>query len=219
VWSTAQYLSYAPTHSVLDLSVTLAAEGRRVIQGRAVGTVGDKEILTVNAAVGLPGSLDVGGVWVSPPDVPPPDQCPPRHFPDFSSASIFDRIEVRLAKGLSFDEITAGRFGPGDPTSALWARVPGQLEPSAATLAIIGDYVSGGLSQPLGRRAMSRSLDNTLRVVHLEPTEWVLCDIHIDAVVDGYGHGNAHLWSQSGSLLATASQSMSVRLWDLRRLG
>jgi len=56
-------------------------------------------------------------------------------------------------------------------------------------------------------------------VVHLEPTEWVLCDIRIDAVVDGYGHGNANLWSQNGSLLATASQSMSVRLWDLRRLG
>jgi acyl-CoA thioesterase len=61
---------------------------------------------------------------------------------------------------------------------------------------------------------MSRSLDNTLRVAHLEPTEWVLCDIRIDAVVDGYGHGNAYLWSQGGSLPATASQSMSVRLWD-----
>jgi acyl-CoA thioesterase len=219
VWSTAQYLSYAPTHSVLDLSVTLAAVGRRVIQGRAVGTVGDKEILTVNAAVGLPGSLEVGGVWASRPEVPPPDQCPPRRFPDFSSASIFDRIDVRLAKGLSFEEITAGSFGPGDPASALWARVLGHLEPSAATLAIIGDYVSGGLSQPLGRRAMSRSLDNTLRVVHLEPTEWVLCDIRIEAVVDGYGHGHANLWSQGGSLLATASQSMSVRLWDLERLG
>ena len=52
VWSTAQYLSYAPTDSVLDLTVTLAAEGRRVTQGRVVGTMGDKEILTVNAAVG-----------------------------------------------------------------------------------------------------------------------------------------------------------------------
>ena len=68
------------------------------------------------------------------------------------------------------------------------------------------------LSQPLGRRAMSRSLDNTLRVVHLEPTEWVLCDIRIQALVDGYGQGVAYLWSEGGTLLATASQSMSVRL-------
>ena len=218
VWSTAQYLSYAPTHSVLDLEVTLAAEGRRITQGRVVGTVGDREILTVNAAAGSPGVLDGGGVWVTPPEVPPPDQCPPRRLPDFSSTSIFDRIDVRLAQGLSFEEITEGRSGSGNPTSALWARVPGHLEPSAATLAIIGDYVSGGVSQPLGRRAMSRSLDNTLRMVQLEPTEWVLCHIRIQALVDGYGQGLATLWSESGSLLATASQSMSVRLWDEERV-
>lgn len=218
VWSTAQYLSYAPTHSVLDLEVTLAAEGRRITQGRVVGTVGDREILTVNAAAGSPGDLDVGGVWVTPPDVPPPDQCPPRRLPDFSSTSIFDRIDVRLAQGLSFEEITEGRSGSGNPSSALWARVPGHLEPSAATLAIIGDYVSGGVSQPLGRRAMSRSLDNTLRMVQLEPTEWVLCHIRIQALVGGYGQGLATLWSENGSLLATASQSMSVRLWDEERV-
>jgi acyl-CoA thioesterase II len=214
VWSTAQYLSYAPTHSVLDLTVTLAAEGRRITQGRVVARTGEREILTVNAAVGSPGMLDAGGVWVTAPEVPPPDDCPPRRLPDFSSASIFDRIDVRLARGRSFEEIIAGQAGPGDPTSALWARVPGHLEPSAATLAIIGDYVSGGVSQPLGRRVMSRSLDNTLRVVRLEPTEWVLCDIRIQALVDGYGQGVAYLWSERGSLLATASQSMSVRFWD-----
>ncbi len=218
VWSTAQYLSYAPTHSVLDLTVTLAAVGRRITQGRVVGTVDGREILTVNAAVGLPGSLDAGGVWVTPPVVPPPEECPPRRIPDFSSTSIFDRIDVRLAAGLSFEEITTGASDSGDPGSALWARVPGHLEPSAATLAIIGDYVSGGVSQPLGRRVMSRSLDNTLRVVQLEPTEWVLCDIRIQALVDGYGQGVAYLWSQQGSLLATASQSMSVRFWDEDRI-
>ena len=45
---------------------------------------------------------------------------------------------------------------------------------------------------------MSRSLDNTLRVVRLEPTEWVLCDIRIQALADGYGQGTAYLWSESG---------------------
>ena len=214
VWSTAQYLSYAPTDSVLDLTVTLAAEGRRVTQGRVVGYVGDTEILTVNAAVGSPGRLAADGVWVTPPDVPPPQECLPRRLPFVTSASIFDRIDVRVARGRSFEEISAGPPTPGDPDSALWARVPGHLEPSAATLAIIGDYVSGGVSQPLGRRVMSRSLDNTLRVVRLDPTEWVLCDIRMQALVDGYGQGIAYLWSEQGSLLATASQSMSVRFWE-----
>lgn len=215
VWATAQYLSYAPTHSVLDLSVTLAAEGRRVTQGRVVGRVGETEILTVNAAVGSPGPLEVGGVWVEPPEVPPPDQCPSRRLPAFETTSIFDRVDVRLARGRTFEEIDAGVAG--EPTSALWARVPGHLEPSAATLAIIGDYVSGGVSQPLGRRVMSRSLDNTLRMVRVVPTEWILCDIRIQALVGGYGHGVAHLWSQDGELLGTASQSMSIRLWEENR--
>jgi acyl-CoA thioesterase II len=214
VWATAQYLSYATTGTRLELSVILAAEGRRITQGRVVGQVGGQEILTVNGAAGSPGSLGVGGVWIEPPDVPPPEECPPRRIPAMTSSSIFDRVDVRLARGRTFEEIVSGLEGPGEPDSALWARVPGHLEPSAATLAIIGDYVTGAVSQPLGRRVMSRSLDNTLRVVRLEPTEWVLCDIRIQAVVDGYGHGAAHLWSESGALLATASQSMSVRLWD-----
>jgi len=215
VWATAQYLSYAPTGSVLDLNVTLAAEGRRVTQGRVVGHVGDTEILTVNAAVGTATSLDLGGVWLTPPDVPPPEECPPRRLPVPTSTSIFDRIDVRLARGRSFEELSTGAGSPGSPDSALWAHVPGHLEPSAATLAILGDYVTGGVSQPIGERVMSRSLDNTLRVVHLEPTEWVLCDIRMQALVDGYAQGIAYLWSQEGSLLATASQSMSVRRWDL----
>ncbi len=213
VWSTAQYLSYAPTHSVLDLSVTLAAVGKRVTQARAVGRVGDTEILTVNAALGEPDLLGAEGVWEHPPDVPPPDACPLRRLPDFASTSIFDQIEVRLARGRTFEEVTVGQSSAGEPTSALWARVPGHLEPSAATLAIIGDYVSGGVSQPLGRRTMSRSLDNTLRVVRLEPTEWVLCDIRIQAAAAGYCQGTAFLWSHDGNLLATASQSMRIRFW------
>jgi acyl-CoA thioesterase len=118
---------------------------------------------------------------------------------------------VRVAKGRTFEDITTGDGVPGDPDSALWARVPGHLEPSAATLAILGDYVTGGMAQPIGRRVFSRSLDNTLRVVRLEPTEWVLCDIRIQALAGGYGQGTAFLWSESGNLLATASQSMSVR--------
>jgi acyl-CoA thioesterase len=211
VWSTAHYLSYAPTGSVLDLTVTLAAEGRRVTQARAVGLAGDTEILIVNAALGLPGPTETDGVWDAPPSVPPPDDCPPRRLPSFLSNSIFDRIDVRVAKGRTFEEISAREGTPGDRDSALWARVPGHLEPSAATLAILGDYVTGALGQTLGRRRTSRSLDSALRVVRLEPTECVLCDIRIQALAAGYRQGTAFLWSESGSLLATASQSMSVR--------
>ena len=59
---------------------------------------------------------------------------------------------------------------------------------------------------------MGNSLDNTLRVCRLVPTEWVLLDIRIHAVANGFGHGIVHLWAEDGTLLATASQSTIVRM-------
>ncbi len=209
IWATAQYLSYAPTGSVVEYEVILAMVGRRVTQGRAVATSDGREILTVNAALGTP-QLETQEVWEHPPEVPPPDQCPQRELPPILANSILDRVDVRVARGRTFEDVT---FPRGDPRSALWARVPGHLSPSAATLAIFGDYVPGGASQPLGRRTMGRSLDNTLRVVQLEPTEWVLCDIRMHAAVGGYAQGSAFLWSERGTLLAVASQSFSIRYW------
>jgi acyl-CoA thioesterase II len=209
VWATAQYLYYAQTNSLVEWEVTLAVEGRHVTQGRAVGRVDGREILTVNSALGKD-ELPVSGVWVEPPEVAPPQDCPARYLPVMFRNTILDSIEVRVAKGRMFDDMDGK---PGSPESALWARVPGHLSPSAATLAIFGDYVSGSASHPLGQRTMGRSLDNTLRVVQLKPTEWVLCDIRMHALVGGYGQGVAFLWSEEGDLLATASQSMAVRLW------
>ena len=209
VWATAQYLSYALTGSELQWDVTLAAEGGHVTQGRAVGRVDGKEILTVNAALGKD-ELDVGGVWASPPVVPPRTSARPDSFRSSSATRSWTASRCGRRGGGPSTRWTGHR---ATPDSALWARVPGHLTPSAATLAIFGDYVSGAVSQPIGRRAMGRSLDNTLRMIQLKPTEWVLCDIRIHALVGGYGQGIAFLWSEDGDLLGTASQSIAVRLW------
>lgn len=209
VWATSQYLSFAPKGATLDIEVILAVEGHNVTQGRAVASVDGKEILTVNAALGISQPV-IDAVWVEPPQVKAPMDCLPRQLPKLFRNSILDSVEVRVAKGRSPTEYDGT---PGDPDSALWARVPGHLDPSAGTLAIFGDYVAGAAGQPLGRHTMGRSLDNTLRVVQLAPTEWVLCDLRIHALAGGFGQGMAFLWSEDGALLATASQSMTIRLW------
>jgi acyl-CoA thioesterase len=197
---------------MLDIDVTLAARGRSITQGRVVGHVADAEILTVNAALGSR-DLDVEGSWVERPQVPAPEDCEMRgpRFP--GTESIMDRIDVRLADARAWSDID----GNPSPTgrSMLWARMPDLLDlSSGASLAILGDYVPFGIGQALGRAGGGSSLDNTLRVYRLVPTEWVLLDIRIHAVAHGFGHGVVHLWSEDGTLLATASQSTIVRLMD-----
>jgi acyl-CoA thioesterase len=174
-----------------------------------VGHVVDTEVLTVNAALGCR-DIPASGQWAVRPEVPPPADCPPRHYRHGPEESIMTRLDVRLANGRDFEDLDGT---PGDGRSALWARMPDVLEMSAAALAILGDYVPFGIGQALGARAGGNSLDNTLRVARLVPTEWVLLDIRVHAVVNGFGHGLVHLWAEDGTLLATASQSAIVRFW------
>mgnify|MGYP003835143925 FL=1 len=44
-------------------------------------------------------------------------------------------------------------------------------------------------------------------MLRLVPTDWVLCDVRVDGVQGGFGHGSVYLWAEDGTLLATASQS------------
>jgi acyl-CoA thioesterase len=212
VWATAQYLAHAPIGSELRFDVVLAATGRRTTQARTTGRVGDDEVLTVNAALGQPDIRgDPGTSWVTAPDVPPPLQCPRRERLPFPEETVFQRVDQRLATGRLMAELDGT---PGPATSASWLRVPGHLDPSAATLAVIGDYVTGGVSQAAGVPTFSRSLDNTIRVVRLVRSEWILSDIAIYGTVGGFAHGRAHLFAEDGTLMASASQSMSIRPWS-----
>jgi acyl-CoA thioesterase II len=210
IYAAAHYLSFAPLESDVDVVVDLAVVGRRVTQARATATTEGREVVTINAALGA-GELSSPAPWIQMLDVPAPEDCPERLMPARFETSIFSHVETRIALGRRHDELDGTS---GSPVSALWVRVPDHLEPSAATLAIFGDFVAGGASQPLGRHAMGRSLDNTIRVASLAATEWVLVEIHMHALAGGFSQGTAYLWSRNGVLLGTASQSMSTVLWD-----
>jgi acyl-CoA thioesterase len=210
IYAAAHYLSFAPLGAEVNVEVDLAVEGQRVTQARATTYVDQREILTVNAALGT-GELNAPVPWVTMPEVPAPENCAARVTARAFDNTIFDHVETRVAIGRTFDQLDATL---GAPLSALWARVPNHLEPSAATLAIFGDLVSGGATQPLGRQTMGRSLDNTIRVATLEPTEWVLIEIHMAALAGGFAQGTGFLWSRDGTLLGTASQSMSSKFWE-----
>lgn len=210
IWATAQYLSYARPPSIVDIDVRVVVSGKQVSQARATAHVGDTEILTVNAALG-DRPLDAEGEWAHRPRVLPPDECPPHpRWRHLDGDWIHTRLEERTAllpDGSVHDATTDGR-------TLRWVRVPEGIDMGPAALAILGDFVPGGLGAALGRDGGGNSLDNTIRVVKPVPSEWVLLDIRVHAIAGGFGHGLVHQWAEDGTLLATASQSTIVRLRD-----
>ena len=210
VWATSQYLSYAKPGEVMDVDVTIAVEGHQITQARAVCHVGNREILTVNAALGHR-PIDVSGQFETMPDVPSPGECESRSYRMPVDGTINDRMDQRLAKGRSLEDLDGT---PGDGQTLMWARIPDVIEGVDATaLAVLGDFVPMGVGQSLGVRGGGNSLDNTLRVARLCPTEWVLLDIRVHSAQRGFGHVLVHMFAEDGTLLATASQSCIIRYW------
>jgi acyl-CoA thioesterase-2 len=219
VWATGQYLEYARPGEVMDIDVRLAVEGHQITQARAVCHVGRREILTVNAALG-DRPMEQRGQWVTMPDVPPPDECTDRSHRVPVEGTVHERMEQRLAKGRTNEELDGS---PGDGRVLMWAQVPSVIASEthlvdATTLAVLGDFVPMGVGQALGVLGGGNSLDNTIRVGRLVPTQWVLLDIQVHAVERGFGHGLVHMFAEDGTLLATASQSCIVRFWTGDRL-
>jgi acyl-CoA thioesterase len=209
LWATSQFVSYARPPEVVELEVTIAAGGHALTQARCTGRVEGKEIFMVSAALGAR-TFAHEGQWATMPDAPPPDAClsgaAPRAWTLGESVATY--LDIRLARGRLWEELDGQQ---GDGRAALWVRVPGEPM-SASLLGLLGDWIPFGIGQALGLPAGGNSLDNTIRVVRIVPTEWVLLDIHVVAVANGVGHGYLHLWAEDGTLLATASQSMIARL-------
>lgn len=204
IWATAQYLSYVPPGSIMDIDVHAPVMGKTTSQARAVSHVGEKEILTVNAALGFK------------PDQPSVQHA---HMPVVAKPDDCDRIAHDHVEG---DDLSMhwDMRAVTDPDNAAigiarkWMRSIGGVPVSSGLLAIVGDYVLGAVSPAMGRETRSNSLDNTLRVHTLCDSEWLLCDIHISGVAQGFCHGTMNIFSEDGTLLAVASQSGTVRLLD-----
>lgn len=213
VWATAQYLSYAKPPSVVDLDVWTPVEGKYNTQARVIGHVDDREIFTVNAALGERPS-ELSRQWIEAPDAPRPQDCEPAEHWRGSGEGLHSRIEVRVARG-RYGAKRAGEEAV-DGRSLLWIRPREGFAVDAPMLAVMADFVPSGVGGALGQNAGGNSLDNTLRIRRIVPTEWVLCDIRIMGVHGGFAHGAMYLFAEDGELMATASQSLIVRVRQSR---
>ena len=206
VWATGQYLSITQQPVTLDIEVSLPAKGRNVTQGRAVGRLNKDEVITILGACGKRPSI-AEGIWNEMPSAAKPEDCDilAKHH---DGNTIHDYVEIRIARGM-FGFSGAGKPS-GDNQTLLWARMP-TVEHDAGALAILADYMPSALGNALDKVMGCTSLDNTIRLANHVPSEWILCDNQIEYVGDGFGYGRVDMWSESGILLATASQSLIVR--------
>jgi hypothetical protein len=209
VWATGHYLSYALTDAELLWDVTLAAVGGHVTQGRAVGSVDGREILTVNAALGqdeLAVGWRVGGAARCPPSRP----VPPRYLPEMFRNTIMDSVEVRSAKGRTFEEMDGFSREPGLRVVGAGARPPDSFRRHARHLRRL--RLRGRLPTPRPPRHGTEPRQHAphgpteadgvgaLRHPHARPRRRVRPGHRLPVVEDG-------------DLLATASQSFVVRPW------
>ncbi|MBO6542790.1 MAG: thioesterase family protein [Alphaproteobacteria bacterium] len=212
VWAAAQYLSFARVGEIVDLDVLVPVSGKYNSQARVVGHVGDREIFTVNAALGERPS-DISAQWAEMPKVVPPSECQPVDHWREDRPDLHGRIDARVVKG-RYGEARKNGGLSDDGHVVLWLKMREDLPINSSALAVFADFVPSAIGNAIGRNAGGNSLDNTIRIRQMVPTEWVLCDIRIHGVHNGFAHGRMHLFAESGELMASASQSVILRIHD-----
>jgi acyl-CoA thioesterase II len=212
LWSTVQFVSgETMVGDRLACTTEVLAAGRSAAQVRVTARVGEREIFCALGATAhrKPGRLEQA--FEAMPAVPGPEESPPFMLPlpealRRVASSMKRNIEMRSAPPLDEATLATG-------TLRLWARVPDR----AATPAVIGylaDMVPLSIAHASGRAGGGTSIDNTVRFAGSSAAEWILLQLDPTVASGGYGHGTAHVWSPSGALLATASQTASLILFD-----
>lgn len=227
LWMTTQFVSTVEQGAEVDVLAEVLADGRRTNQVRVTGTseAGD----TVFASLGATGHHRPDGLtgeFERPPRVSAPDDSTPwdSPFTGLAQAAGLDHIPVpprRTGFGVAVEmrgPEVLDHPDPGPGRVCVWARRRDHVPVTPSIAAYVADMVPMSIAHALGIMAGGTSLDNTIRIGPFLDSEWILIDLRPHLAIGGYGHGVAHVWSEEGHLLATASQTASMRVFDLADL-
>lgn len=212
LWSTVQFISPAATvGDRFHCTVEELASGRRTSQVRVRAFVGDVEVFCALGANALEKPGGMAGSFEQPPAVVGPEEAPPFQFAmpaELLAAQEPPRsmqlMEIRIATALD----------PDLPTHPhVWVRQPGRMA-TPAVLAYLADMVPMSIVRAVGRMGGGTSLDNTIRIGVPAETEWVLLDMRPHVAHAGVGTGTGLMWSPGGELMAVASQTASLLVFD-----
>lgn len=207
ICASAQFISFARPGEQLLLEVTVPVTGRHNSQAIVTGSVGDRLVLSAAGSLGVRADLR-SEQWIRRPEVPEPDACPEvRHWR--GDAGVHAGLDIRVAKG----RYGLDRRGAAEPDGqmVLWVRPRHNSSIDLAFLAILADFVPGGIGNALSENADGNSLDNVLRIIGLHQTPWVMVDVLIHAMSKGIAHGSVVLSTAEGIIMAQGSQSIIVR--------
>ena len=228
LWMTTQFVATAAQDSEIAVLAEVLAPGKRTNQVRITGT--DADGVAVFASLGATGHHREGGMTgefermpkVVSPDEADPDSHPfaamakaagverPSSGPSGAPGSSFPRdtgfasvVEMRSAEVLDHPD-------PGPGRICMWLRRRDRGPITPASAAFMADMVPVSVAMATGAMAGGTSLDNSIRIGTFVETEWILLDLRPHLAAGDYGHGSAHIWSEGGHLMATASQTASM---------
>jgi len=197
-----QFLSAPRAESNATLSVAITRTGRSISQANAAITVDGQLSAIVFGTLGSRNS-DHDRQWQHSINAVPPEDCQRLPFIREDKNDLHTHLDVRQVK--KRDQTSKGSF-------AFWVRSPTNISNATAApfLALIADYLPEAIHGSIGKPAGAVSLDNQLRILSRELTEWTLCEIKLAGIADGVSHGRMDLYNQSGELLAIGEQSSVV---------
>ena len=228
LWMTTQFVATAAQGTDIAVHAEVLAPGRRTNQVRITGT--DASGAAVFASLGASGHHRDGGMtgeFERMPTVEPPSSAAvaDNPFAVMAKAAGVDRPQASAAPSFPRDtgfasviEMRAAAVtahpdaGPG--RVCMWLRRKDGEAITPALAAFMADMVPMSVALACGAMAGGTSLDNSIRIGTFVETEWILLDLRPHLAAGDYGHGSAHIWSEDGHLMATASQTASMIRFD-----
>ena len=213
LWVLTQFVASTRVGARIGWEAQTLAAGRRVSQLSVTARVDDGSVLFCGlGATAEPRPEGLEGQYVPMPVVSPPEDSPPlNHGP--GTPALRDRGFIR---NLEYRE--AEVVGDRDGNDVLlWARRTDGAPLTRAGLAYLADMVPMAVARAAGKLGAGFSLDNALRFASIPAaTEWVLLDLQGEVATAGYGHGSFTAWTPDGMLVATGSQSATMKaVFDL----
>ena len=232
LWCSTQFVSQPFLGDIVTWDVERLAVGKRAAQLLVRASANEQTAFVAVGSTGIAKDDGLTGQFVPMPEVSPPDDSPAHMMgraarPTGAPASPEAELEARFLEQMpepSADswtkhiEMRAPELrGDRRPTVGFWARRRDGGAMTPAVLAFIADMVPVAVARAAGKLGAGSSLDNSMRFHGgVADTEWVLIELYGELANGGFGHGSLRVWTEDGKLVATGSQTASMRfLFDI----